>query len=1000
MVNLSLNDIQYMIEEASKMVLNEITVKDAYTKYYSDIPINIFRSINYIIQGDNDILLPETKWALNLYKKKSPRFMEDLYKLKNNKGEGYLDIFNRAKERKMISGAQADLNQYKSIAELGKFVGSLDVETILGRTKGEMSNAVHEAKDDVKKIYEDDEWLVLIPKTHEASCYWGSEHWCTANRDDNSYFEDYTSDGPLYMNINKKDKTLSTQFHFESEQFMDYNDEDIDKPIFNHMPRSKGLRDFYEKHLKPEQFIELQCYNLNAPNGNRYSYYTESGVYMVDAKFKQIAGPYEHITIFSLQNKLAQVRSIFDGSYNLIDESGNELLDECDLILFDNACGVVYKAHGKFFILHNGESIYLENVKSVLKEDLSHIKIIMNDNSVNLLDTNLNKIFPQNYKNIKAISKDFYIVTDFKGGTNVFKDGKPITDEWFASVAPISYAFNNVVFKVYTKNFKINFIDTEGNRQLKNDVLEFQYTPMGNNNAGVITTENGEKMYIDKDFNLKQYSNESINKLTVDDIKFIINETTKKLITEIKVVDAYSTYYKDIPEDVFQQIVTVIQGSNDILLPNTKWYLGMYKRNPEEAMNYLPDLRTETKKGLLDAYERGILRGIVNGKEANLANFKTLQQWGNFVVSLFDNNDLYNRTKGEWSKAVNDAKNDIEIAYEDDKWIVIIPKSMDASCYWGSGTQWCTATRNEENNQFENYASRGDLYININKQTKEKYQFHLADEQFMDANDEAIEIPVLETIEASNGLIQFYSKLAEGDDNLIFKLKCGEIRDDDWYYNEALQESVAVVYMKGKGYNYYTYSGSFVSDKWFTNCYAPDDYIPIAKVYDNGYNLINLNTGDLEFPNFNFDDIYEFTILQDLGISYAVARKDMKSTLLIYVNNDSSKYLTWFYKWFDYLDVSEIESGYVTVKTNGQWAYVDLDGNVIGDTYEGIWDVANSYFKVEHKGKYNYVSIETGDEVSDTWFDDCDDEINDDYNTNVEIDGQTYQFNVETGEII
>ena len=38
MANLSLNDMQYIINEASKMVLNEITVKDAYTKYYSDIP--------------------------------------------------------------------------------------------------------------------------------------------------------------------------------------------------------------------------------------------------------------------------------------------------------------------------------------------------------------------------------------------------------------------------------------------------------------------------------------------------------------------------------------------------------------------------------------------------------------------------------------------------------------------------------------------------------------------------------------------------------------------------------------------------------------------------------------------------------------------------------------------------------------------------------------------------------------------------------------------------
>ena len=75
MANLSLNDMQYIINEASKMVLNEITVKDAYTKYYSDIPPRDYQRINLMIQGDNDILLPETKWVLKLYKVKSPRLM-------------------------------------------------------------------------------------------------------------------------------------------------------------------------------------------------------------------------------------------------------------------------------------------------------------------------------------------------------------------------------------------------------------------------------------------------------------------------------------------------------------------------------------------------------------------------------------------------------------------------------------------------------------------------------------------------------------------------------------------------------------------------------------------------------------------------------------------------------------------------------------------------------------------------------------------------------------
>lgn len=46
--------------------------------------------------------------------------------------------------------------------------------------------------------------------------------------------------------------------------------------------------------------------------------------------------------------------------------------------------------------------------------------------------------------------------------------------------------------------------------------------------------------------------------------------------------------------------------------------------------------------------------------------------------------------------------------YEDENFVVILPKTRAASCHYGATTKWCTAAK--EGNQFENYSSRGTLY--------------------------------------------------------------------------------------------------------------------------------------------------------------------------------------------------------------------------------------------------------------------------------------------------
>ena len=61
-----------------------------------------------------------------------------------------------------------------------------------------------EAKSQAEKLYEDDEVLVIRPKSYASSCYYGANtKWCTTNKGTPSYFDQYNRDGLLYYFINK-----------------------------------------------------------------------------------------------------------------------------------------------------------------------------------------------------------------------------------------------------------------------------------------------------------------------------------------------------------------------------------------------------------------------------------------------------------------------------------------------------------------------------------------------------------------------------------------------------------------------------------------------------------------------------------------------------------------------------------------------------------------------------------------------------------------------------
>ena len=128
------------------------------------------------------------------------------------------------------------INDCKSLSELIEWVKDLSDDFKPVRKQSD-------AKENLEKAYEDDEWVVYVPHSHAAARRGGEgTRWCTASEND-YYYNYYSKQGPLYINIRKSDGA-KFQFHFESSQFMNADDNHI---RLNEIGLSKGIINFYSE---------------------------------------------------------------------------------------------------------------------------------------------------------------------------------------------------------------------------------------------------------------------------------------------------------------------------------------------------------------------------------------------------------------------------------------------------------------------------------------------------------------------------------------------------------------------------------------------------------------------------------------------------------------------------------------------------------------------------------------------------------------------------------
>jgi len=200
-------------------------------------------------------------------------------------------------------------------------------------------------------------------------------------------------------------------------------------------------------------------------------------------------------------------------------------------------------------------------------------------------------------------------------------------------------------------------------------------------------------------------------------------------------IDKYKNLFKT--DDFEKRLSDFIDTDPSVTKKYSEWMIlqlrYMLKVNPSErivdGMNRITDtINTfdkfntsitkkdiETYKTLIENYkQRGIK--LLNDSELNkIENSpKDINSYPNIWALESMNTAIQDRKKREEEHI--SAKKESEKFYEDDKYLIISPFSHVASCYYGAGTKWCTATRNNDHH-FERYMSDGRLIYIIDKKS-------------------------------------------------------------------------------------------------------------------------------------------------------------------------------------------------------------------------------------------------------------------------------------------
>ena len=175
--------------------------------------------IAYLMSMDPNPRQAYTVWLVTRYLN-GDYFIEDAPQIRE-----HLTVFDRVKQRL----ANKDILRYSTGDLFDAIRPYLEANAPKSNASAEreLAQKMHDPKQ-VRILYNDADLKVLVPLTKAASCYFGrSTKWCTAATS-NNHHDHYSQQGPLIVILFKKENRRY-QYHYESNQFKDERDVEIDR---------------------------------------------------------------------------------------------------------------------------------------------------------------------------------------------------------------------------------------------------------------------------------------------------------------------------------------------------------------------------------------------------------------------------------------------------------------------------------------------------------------------------------------------------------------------------------------------------------------------------------------------------------------------------------------------------------------------------------------------------------------------------------------------------
>lgn len=170
-----------------------------------------------------------------------------------------------------------------------------------------------------KKIYEDDKFIVIVPQNYVASCKYGAKtKWCTTMKDNDDYFNRYTSGNQgLYYVISKKDldeNLYKLALHFNNNNLL---------TIYDASDSSFSKREVaFFKSAYPDMWNAINNYHEKA--------HPDTTIQKV---IEALNDRYNSHTSINVGDKT--IRLVLQG-YELMEQSGNLFLANNGLKIYDN----------------------------------------------------------------------------------------------------------------------------------------------------------------------------------------------------------------------------------------------------------------------------------------------------------------------------------------------------------------------------------------------------------------------------------------------------------------------------------------------------------------------------------------------------------------------------------------------------------------------------------------------------------------------------------------